>query len=184
MRSVLREWILSRKRSLRRFVAGRPTLYRLLSFAVRPRFWLFSLRSRPLDVKSDILVLRGHHLLCLTKHHAVRLYHPPVQLALAKIRTVPGIRIKTVVGPDDVCTICPYWRQGRCRRGAHMEESNARRDAEYLEALGLQDGQVIDAQALFDIMRRKLDVSAVKRICAGCTAEVCHEALQRKTWWQ
>lgn len=183
MRPAAGEWIRSRKRRLRRFVAGKPALYRLLSYAVRPRFWLFGLKSPPLDVTSDTIVLRGHHLLCLTKHHALRLYHPPVQRALAKIRTVPGIRIKTVVGPDDVCTVCPYWHQGRCRRGAQMEKDNSRRDAEYLEALHLQDGQVLDAHELFEIMRRELDLSGMKRICAGCTAEACHEALQRKTWW-
>ncbi len=184
MKPALGEWFRSRKRGLRRFVAGRPALYRLLSYAVRPRFWLFGLTSRPIDPKSDTIAIRGHHLLCLTKHHAVRLFHPPVQSALKRIRTVPGIRIKAVVGPDDVCTICPYWHQGRCRRGAHMEEDNSRRDAEYLQALHLENGQVIDARELFEIMRRKLDLAGMKRICAGCTAEVCHEALQRKTWWQ
>jgi hypothetical protein len=136
------------------------------------------------DLRSDRIALRAHHLFCLLKHNALHTFHPTLPIALKTIKSNPEISIQVVVGADDICLPCPYWRNGRCERRKNMEENNRVIDEKFLAKLGLENGNVIQGKKLSQRMVERVDLACLSEICASCTPEICAAVLTRKSWWE
>jgi hypothetical protein len=122
------------------------------------------------------LAVRTHHLMCVSRGAATGSQHPTLTPLLELIRKEPGRLIRVVVGPDDICIPCPYWNGSECARSEGMEQMNQRKDREFLEVLGLAEGQVMAAREIYDLIGRQITLEDLRRICPGCKPDECYEA--------
>jgi hypothetical protein len=62
-----------------------------------------------------LILLRGHHLVCLHFYNGEG-YGPEFvdNLGGIRCRAEAGEWIEVACGPDDICTLCPYLRAGKC----------------------------------------------------------------------
>jgi len=127
------------------------------------------------------LVVRAHHLVCLAHHAAYGDEHPTLPILMKAFREDMDRPVRVVVGPDDICEPCPYWNGEACVRIEGMEPMNQRKDARFLEALGLSDGEVRTPRELQTLMSERLTLDVLKSICPECQPESCAEVV--KTDW-
>lgn len=139
-------------------------------------------RRGKVSLEGDCLVVRSHHLFCLTRYNVLGGYHPTLPLVLTRIKSTPDTTVKVVTGADDICLPCPCWHDDRCKRG--MEEANLLKDKQFLHKMDLDNGTVVPAKMLFDIMRKTITEYDLAEICPSCTFEACAEALRTKSWWE
>ncbi|NLX59228.1 MAG: DUF1284 domain-containing protein [Phycisphaerae bacterium] len=123
------------------------------------------------------LAVRTHHLMCVSRGALTGSKHPTLSPLLELIRKEPGRLIRVVVGPDDICIPCPYWNGTECARSEGMEAMNRRKDQEFLEVLGMSDGQVMNAREMYDLIGRRITLEALRWVCrGGCKPDECYEA--------
>jgi len=173
------------KKRLSEIAARKPALYyQFQSLIANRRYWLRIGQRLPFDMEGDTIVLRAHHLFCMNTNNVLKLYHPAASLALRKIKSRPDSKVKVVIGPDDICLACLYWRNGRCERGQDTEEKNSLRDTKFLEQMGIESGALIHGSDLFALMRKRVRLDTFQQICADCIPEICFRALVQKSWWE
>jgi hypothetical protein len=119
------------------------------------------------------LVVRAHHLVCLVHFAARGGTHPTLPLLLRAVRENPGRLLRVVVGPDDICQPCPHWNGATCTRLEGMEAKNRGKDARFLQALGLADGEELAAREVFARVAQRLTPAALAAICADCVPAEC-----------
>ena len=122
--------------------------------------------------------VRAHHLGCLAHFAVYGGEHPTLPILLDAFRAEPDRSVRVVVGPDDICEPCPYWDGQTCRRKEDMEPRNRAKDAAFLEALGLADGEVRTPRELVAIMTERLTDKVLAKFCPTCNPEDCARAVQ------
>ena len=123
------------------------------------------------------LAVRTHHLMCVSRGALTGSKHPTLSPLLELIRKEPGRTIRVVVGPDDICIPCPYWDGTGCARSEGMEEMNRRKDQEFLEVLGLSEGQEMSAHEMYDLIAQRITLESLRWVCrGGCKPDECFEA--------
>ena len=128
-----------------------------------------------------ILTVRTHHLVCLAEYAVDGGDHPTLPILLRAFRENPDRSVRVVVGPDDICTPCPYWDGVTCTREVGMEEKNRAKDAKFLDLLGLADGEVSTARELQTLIAGRVTADALHDICPTCSPDACAEAV-RHSW--
>ena len=130
---------------------------------------------------TEPLTVRAHHLGCLAHHAVFGDEHPTLPILLKTFRENPDRAVRVVVGPDDICEPCPHWNGTECVRKEGMESMNQRKDAQFLEALALADGDTRTPRELHALMAERLSVEVFRAICPTCQPESCAEVVQ-KPW--
>lgn len=123
--------------------------------------------------------LRGHHLVCTYcyygsgKQSAVEFFgvDNAIPQLLKTLQANPDMEITVATDLDEVCDICPLKRPDGCGRSADARAQNEKLrgwDRAILEALGLEEGQIIPARELETRVRDRIpDISV---FCTNCTS--------------
>ena len=122
------------------------------------------------------LKVRTHHLMCISRGAVTGGHHPTLTPLLQLIRKDPDRLITVVIGPDDICLPCPHWDGQKCNRSEGMEEKNARKDALFIEVLGLTEGDTHTARDFYDIIAERITLEALRQICPSCKPDECYPA--------
>ena len=113
--------------------------------------------------------LRGHHLICL-HFFTGEGYNPEFIENLGKIvaRARSGETIEVCPGADDVCTLCPFLEDKRCRYNTHAENEIQKMDRDATALLRIGPGM---KATWFDMQERLQGI--FKRwsadYCRSCT---------------
>jgi hypothetical protein len=86
-----------------------------------------------------MLILRGHHLVCLNFFGGEGYDSTFVENLKNVVASAEKEGVKVCRGADDVCSVCPYLIGGRCRD----EEEISKMDAAALDLLNIVPGQEI-----------------------------------------
>ncbi len=122
------------------------------------------------------LAVRTHHLMCVSRGALTGSKHPTLSPLLELIRREPDRAIRVVVGPDDICIPCPHWNGTECVRSEGMEPKNRRKDARFLEVLGLTEGQTMTAREIYDLIAERITIEDLRDICPTCQPDQCYGA--------
>ncbi len=125
--------------------------------------------------------LRGHHLICL---HFFRDGPESLKKKVEEVisRALAGEDILVVSGADDVCTSCPWFRDGICRITENAEEEIREMDSKALELLGINVDDKVYWKDLEDKLRTNSEI--VKRwyelYCNECDFKnICIERIRQ-----
>lgn len=123
-----------------------------------------------------MLVLRGHHLLCLPRFQGAG-YSEGFTANLAGIakslQKDPHQLVRVVAGPDDICNYCPHLKGDRCELDMEGNRT-AERDMRVLALAGLAAGQSGHYSHLQSALRTALQTSSLQQACEGCRwLELC-----------
>ncbi|HIH43678.1 MAG TPA: DUF1284 domain-containing protein [Candidatus Methanoperedenaceae archaeon] len=108
--------------------------------------------------------LRGHHLICLNFFRG----EGYSKEFIANIRTVlKDGNVEVVQGPDDVCAVCPYLKEGKCASDEYTNDVILFQDSVALGLLGMRPGdragwKTISGKVPSILARWKA------QFCAGC----------------
>lgn len=93
--------------------------------------------------------LRGHHLICLHFYRGEEA-EPAYRKNLLEIifRAENNERITAIIGPDDVCSCCPYLSGIRCSFEKGSDSAIRIMDEKALELLNLEPGVSVNWSAL------------------------------------
>jgi len=125
------------------------------------------------------LIVRAHHIGCLIHYATYGGKHPTLPILLAALREKPDRVLRVIAGPDDICLPCPHWNGAECVREQGMEPKNRTKDERFLAALGLADGAEIRAGDLLRLVTERLDLAALRTLCADCEPDRCAAAMSR-----
>ena len=128
---------------------------------------------------SDLLTLRGHHLLCLLSFQGLG-YSPEFVEHMKEIADAflgsGSARVKLVASCDDVCAACPHMVGGGCANGDDAEARLTAKDATVLEALGLGLGRVYATRDVRELAVRTFSREDLQRLCSDCQwLSICRE---------
>jgi hypothetical protein len=109
---------------------------------------------------------------------------------MEEIRTAlekgPLFPIKVVEEGDDICSACPYYQAGKCRKGKFSAKRTEAIDRKIIKALGLKKNQVIKSSRVISLIREKLGTfPELVKICGKCGwREVCTYYLDLRAAWR
>ncbi len=84
--------------------------------------------------------LRGHHLICLNFFRGEGYSED----FISNIYSIIGKQLIEVAdGADDVCSVCPYLKQGMCKNPDYADEMIRLQDREALRLLGFRPGMEV-----------------------------------------
>ncbi len=125
-----------------------------------------------------MIKLRGHHLICLQffRDGPEKLRDKVLEVVS---RAEKGEEIEIVEGADDVCTSCPYFKDGVCRYSENAEEEIREMDRKALELLNLNVGMKVSwsdvkSRILTDKSKLKIWIDEYCSTCdfrEGCEKE-------------
>ena len=115
--------------------------------------------------------LRPHHLFCVQGFHGSGgdEYTENLRWIADKVWKEPFTPVEVVDGPDDVCAVCTYLRDGICCWEEVGEEKVRAHDAALFKALGISPGRVTsiaEVRRLLTVVPEATD--EVRRQCATC----------------
>ena len=118
------------------------------------------------------MMLRAHHLICLLGFRGLG-YSPEflqdMTRIVFKLLSYPETMIEVVYGPDDICTPCPFLRNGGCyEEGPHSEEIIKRRDSAVMMKLGLVPGGKVTWAAVEREIRLSISPKDLEQMCRDC----------------
>ncbi len=118
------------------------------------------------------MMLRAHHLICLLGFRGLG-YSPEFLQDMTKIvfelLSCPETLIEVVYGPDDICTPCPFLKNGGCyEEGPHSEEIIKKRDRAVMMRLGLVSGEKVTWSAVEQRIRSLISLQDLEQICRDC----------------
>jgi len=89
--------------------------------------------------------LRGHHLICLNFFRGEGYSEDFIKNIYT---TIKKEEIIIANGPDDVCSKCPYLKDGKCASNEYTDEMILFQDREALRLLDLSRGMVVDSKII------------------------------------
>ena len=120
---------------------------------------------------ADLLIIRAHHLLCITcfagrGNNAVPLEEDNLYEAWMKFRKNPDLPVTLVEGPGECC-ICPPCHsyipsRGLCVASCHLRDR--KKDLDTFVALGLNPGDTLPARELYRRIGERIPQASI--ICA------------------
>ncbi len=124
-----------------------------------------------------MIKLRGHHLICL---HFFRNGPEPLRTKVLEViqRAEQGEEIEVVEGPDEVCTSCPYFKNGVCTFTENAEEEIREMDKKALELLNLKPGTKVKWSDLKTKLQTDKNIvrTWVEEYCSTCDfKETCEK---------
>ena len=108
--------------------------------------------------------LRGHHLICLNFFRGEGYSEDFIKNIYTTIKKEEIIIAK---GPDDVCSKCPYLKNGRCASNEYTDEKILVQDREALRLLGFRPGMIVDWKIIASRLPGILD-EWKEQFCVGC----------------
>ena len=128
-----------------------------------------------------VIKLRGHHLICL---HFFRNGPESLKLKIEELlnRFEKDEDIQVVEGGDDICTSCPYFKNGVCTIVENAEEEVKEMDKKALELLNFKVGDLIKWK---DIRNKILTSKEIVKIwyetyCKDCDFKnVCESEIKK-----
>ncbi|MEW6003071.1 MAG: DUF1284 domain-containing protein [Nitrospirota bacterium] len=93
--------------------------------------------------KSEIIRLRGHHLICLHFFSGEGYSRDFTENLKVVLRMAKEEVIEIREGPDDICKKCPYLKSGKCLFDEDAEEEIREMDKKALNLLKLSPGRKI-----------------------------------------
>ncbi len=97
-------------------------------------------------------ILRGHHLICLHFFNGEGYNEAFIENLRETLSLTDKEDITISSGADDICTRCPWLKEGRCEYDRNADKEIREMDSKALELLGLSPGSRIKWQTL----RRKI----------------------------
>lgn len=91
-----------------------------------------------------MVILRGHHLICLHFYHGEGLtaqYRTNLSQVVA--RAADGEQIQVSAGADDICQACPFMIKGRCTENLQAEQEITELDNLALNVLNFRAGDIV-----------------------------------------
>lgn len=137
-------------------------------------------------MKMDI---RAHHLLCLLGFHGLgynkEFIRKMTQVKL-KLETKSNLPIKILNSCDEICTACPYEKNGYCQKGEYSKNRVKDMDNKVLSALGLKSGEIIPNGKLLQLINKKINsFSVIVKICGMCGwRETCTYYIDLREKWR
>ncbi len=124
---------------------------------------------------SNMVKLRGHHLICLHFFRGEG-YNEEFVSNLKRVLEEAEKEIVVISGADDVCVVCPYLVDGICRYSEDSDEHIAELDRLALKLLNLQHG----SRLKWDDLKEKIGKILPewkKYACSECDwRKVCEKA--------
>ncbi len=115
-----------------------------------------------------MILLRGHHLICLHFYNGDG-YGPEFtdNLCGIKRRAKAGEWIEVACGPDDVCTLCPYLKAGKCLYNETADMEITEMDEKAVGLFKVTTGEKIHWR---DLKNKIPEIFGVwsKKYCKGC----------------
>ncbi|MFW6238549.1 MAG: DUF1284 domain-containing protein [Halanaerobiales bacterium] len=115
-----------------------------------------------------MLVLRGHHLLCINffrgKGYSADFVKNMKEI-IEDFNKNPQQNIKLIAGGDSICRRCPNFANNRCTNGYNRVTE---RDKKVLQALGYQSGTIIQAGRVSDRVKQLLEEQGISHFCQHC----------------
>ena len=118
------------------------------------------------------MMLRAHHLICLLGFRGLG-YSPEFLQDMIKIvfklLSCPETLIEVISEPDDICTPCPFLKDGGCHEeGPQSEEIIKKRDRAVMMRLGLVSGDKVTWSAVEQRIRSSISRRDLEQICQDC----------------
>jgi uncharacterized protein len=126
-------------------------------------------------------MLRGHHLICLHFYNGEG-YGPEFIDNLCKIkrRAKDGEGIEVSCGVDDICTLCPYLKAGKCLYKEDADTEIMEMDQAAAGLLKVTTGERVRWQ---DLKKKIPEIFGIwsKKYCKGCDwLKACEKETQFK----
>ena len=95
-----------------------------------------------------MLLLRGHHLICLHFFDGEGYDDAFIKNLEATLRSAEEEDVEITSGADDVCAACLHLKEGRCMQSENVDDEISEMDAKALKLLGLSISDRISWNAL------------------------------------
>jgi len=131
--------------------------------------------------KNRLIKLRGHHLICL-HFYTGEGYGPEFIDNLCRIRrrAKAGEWIEVACGPDDICTLCPYLKAGKCIYNGDADMEIMEMDQAAVGLLKVITGERVHWQNLKKNIPEIFGIWS-KKYCKGCDwLKACEKETQFK----
>lgn len=128
-----------------------------------------------------MIKLRGHHLICLHFYNGEG-YGPEFIDNLCRIqrRAKAGEWIEVACGPDDICTLCPYLKAGKCLYNGDADTETMKMDQAAVGLLKVITGERVHWQNLKKNIPEIFGIWS-KKYCKGCDwLKACEKETQFK----
>ena len=130
---------------------------------------------------TDKAKLRGHHLICLNFFEGEGYSAEFVENLKYTLEKATSNGIMIVDGADDVCSSCPYLKDGKCSYEEGAEEEIQRLDRLALELLHLQPGESTEFKSIIRNLPPVLP-QWQRKACLECEwRRVCEEKWRNLT---
>lgn len=113
--------------------------------------------------EAETLLIRPHHLMCMTCFHGGRAEPAPIEEdnlfeAIDAIWRNPEIPVTLVRGCCMICPPCSRYdpRTGLCNAGRGMNLRDQKKDLDVLQKLGLQYGDTLPARQLLELLYERI----------------------------
>ena len=128
-----------------------------------------------------MILLRGHHLVCLHFYNGEG-YDPEFidNLREIQFRAEAGEWIEVACGPDDICTLCPHLKAGKCLYTAAADTEITEMDQAAVGLLKVMTGERIHWRNLKKNIPEIFGIWS-KKYCKGCDwLKACEKDAQFK----
>ena len=102
---------------------------------------------------------------------------------LQEMKAERQLAIQVTDEPDDICRACPYDVHDKCiKNGIGSELIVKGMDRRVMQVLNIATGEIVQADAIFSLVRQKIRAQDLKEICQGCQWQglgYCVEGLER-----
>jgi uncharacterized protein len=128
-----------------------------------------------------LIQLRGHHLVCLHFYNGEGYGIEFIDtLREIRCRAEAGELIEVACGPDNVCTLCPYFKAGKCLYTADADTEITEMDQAAVELLKVITGERVHWRKLKENIPEIFGIWS-KKYCKGCDwIEACEKDAQFK----
>lgn len=112
--------------------------------------------------------IRGHHLLCIMNFKGRGYSEEFIEnMSLIKRKLEEGEKFLLVIGGDDICSKCPYYKE-ECQREFKRGETEEK-DRKIVEFLGLKEKEEYFYKNVEGIIFEKMKRKDFENFCKNCS---------------
>jgi hypothetical protein len=121
---------------------------------------------------NDVIRLRAHHLLCLQGFQGygyTKEFIKNLQEIFTRFDSDPDLVIEIITECDDVCTECPYIKDGVCSKEPDSASKMKDMDVRVLKMIKVEEGYRGTADEFIKLVNENLkDINQIQPICGDC----------------
>ncbi|MCM8764124.1 MAG: DUF1284 domain-containing protein [Candidatus Omnitrophica bacterium] len=84
------------------------------------------------------------------------------------IKKNADLKVKLVVGGDDICIFCPFFSNSKCMKKPDSEIILRKKEQQILSLLGMNTSSTVMLNTIYEKIRERFTSMILDGLCAGC----------------